>query len=107
VKQATCPRDTLSSHVLQADALAFLDRLGVSEPIRRTGAYPMSRTVSRMQDVELTANWPPRAGDVGGVASVRRFVLDPILAEAASQSGAEPRMSVRVTGSIENRDGWP
>ena len=38
VEQATFPRDTLSTHFIQAQALAFLDRLGVMEKIRATGA---------------------------------------------------------------------
>ncbi len=103
VERATFPRDTLSSHVFQADALAFLDRLGVSDRIRATGAYFMARTCSRTQDVEFTAAWPQRPGDVGGVASVRRFVLDPILADAAAEAGAEVRMGTRVTGLIEDK----
>jgi 2-polyprenyl-6-methoxyphenol hydroxylase-like FAD-dependent oxidoreductase len=37
VEQATFPRDTLSTHFIQAQALAFLDRLGVMEEIRATG----------------------------------------------------------------------
>jgi flavin-dependent dehydrogenase len=103
LERASFPRDTLSSHVFQADALAFLDRLGVSDRVRETGAYLMGRTRSRMQDVEFTATWPQRPGDIGGIASVRRFVLDPILAEAAAESGAEVRMGTRVTGLIEDK----
>src|SRR5512135_2604326 len=38
IEQATFPRDTLSTHCLHADALAFLDRLGVTEQVRATGA---------------------------------------------------------------------
>src|SRR5436305_13268620 len=79
LERAAFPRDTLSSHVFQADALAFVDRLGVTDRIRATGAHFMNQARSRVQDLEFTASWPQEPGDVGGVASVRRFVLDPIL----------------------------
>ena len=102
VEQATFPRDTLSSHVFQADALAFLDRLGLTERIRATGAHYMTRALSRMQELEFTATWPQVTGDVGGVASVRRFVLDPILSDAAAQAGADVRFATRVVGLVDD-----
>ena len=45
---------------------------------------------------------PRRVGDVGGSASIRRFVLDPILAEAAEESGAQVRMATTVTGLVKD-----
>jgi 2-polyprenyl-6-methoxyphenol hydroxylase-like FAD-dependent oxidoreductase len=104
VERAAFPRDTLSTHVFQAQALAFLDRLGLTEQIRATGAYFVTRTRARMQDVEIDVPWPQRPGDVGGTASVRRFVLDPILAHAASDSGADVRMATKVTGLVRDAD---
>ena len=38
VERATFPRDTLSTHIFETDALAFLDRLGVADQLRATGA---------------------------------------------------------------------
>jgi 2-polyprenyl-6-methoxyphenol hydroxylase-like FAD-dependent oxidoreductase len=38
VEQATFPRDTPSTHVFEAAALAFLNRLGVLSELRATGA---------------------------------------------------------------------
>mgnify|MGYP000732940701 CR=1 FL=1 len=38
VERATFPRDTLSTHIFEADGLAFLDRLGVTDQLRATGA---------------------------------------------------------------------
>lgn len=37
VERATFPRDTLSTHIFEADGLAFLDRLGVTDQLRATG----------------------------------------------------------------------
>jgi 2-polyprenyl-6-methoxyphenol hydroxylase-like FAD-dependent oxidoreductase len=103
VDRARFPRDTLSTHVFQAQALAFLDRLGVTDKIRATGAPFLEETEARQEDLHFRTPWPQREGDVGGLTSVRRFLLDPILAEAATQAGADVRMGTRVTGLV--RDG--
>jgi flavin-dependent dehydrogenase len=103
VERATFPRDTLSTHVFQAPATAFLDRLGVTERIRATGTYFATRTQVRIQDLEFTAPWPQLPGDLGGAVSVRRFVLDPILADAAADAGAEVLMATNVTAVVEER----
>ena len=100
VERATFPRDTLSTHVIEADALAFLDRLGVSARLRATDAPFVSQLDVRVEDFRFSTRWPQRAGDVGGSASIRRLVLDPILAEAAEESGAQVRMATQVTGLI-------
>jgi 2-polyprenyl-6-methoxyphenol hydroxylase-like FAD-dependent oxidoreductase len=103
IEQATFPRDTLSTHCLHADALAFLDRLGVTEQVRATGAPYLRYFDLRQHDLKIRAEIPQRAGDVGGIASVRRMLLDPILAEAAANAGADIRMETKVTGLLEDR----
>lgn len=50
LERATFPCDTLSSHVFEADALAFLDRLGVTERLRATGAPLVNRVDFRLND---------------------------------------------------------
>src|SRR5215210_522045 len=79
VEQTTFPRDTLSTHLVEADALAFLHRLGVTDRLRATGAPFVRRTDTRIEDIRWVADWPQRPGDIGGIASVRRVVLDQIL----------------------------
>jgi flavin-dependent dehydrogenase len=103
VERATFPRDTLSTHVFQAQALAFLQRLGVAEKIRATGAPFVSRVDVRQEDFEYLAAIPQQPGDIGGIASVRRLLLDPILADAAAEAGADLRMGTKVTGIVEDR----
>jgi flavin-dependent dehydrogenase len=103
VEQATFPRDTLSTHCLHADALAFLDRLGVTQHVRATGAPYLRYYDLRQDDLEIRAEIPQRPGDVGGIASVRRMLLDPILADAAAESGADVRMGTKVTGLLGDR----
>jgi flavin-dependent dehydrogenase len=104
VERATFPRDTLSTHIFEADALAFLDRLGVTEQLRATGAPFISRLDIRAEDFRYTTEWPQCIGDIGGSASIRRFVLDPILVSAAEEAGAQVRMATGVSGLV-NDDG--
>src|SRR5438046_169097 len=100
VERAKFPHDTLSTHILEADGLAFLDRLGVIDEVRATGAPFVGRIDTRTDDVRFTAEWPRRPDDPGGLVSIRRFVLDPILAGAAEREGAEVRMGSKVTGLV-------
>lgn len=92
VEQATFPRDTLSTHSFQAQALAFLERLGVMEQIRATGAPLVGHFDVRQEALQYVTPIPQLPGDVGGSASVRRTLLDPILVQAAEEAGAEVRM---------------
>lgn len=102
VERARFPRDTLSTHMFQAQALAFLDRLGVIGAVRATGATFVGRVDFHLDDLHFTAALPQRPGDVGGLVSVRRLVLDPILAAAAAEAGAEVQMGATVTGLLED-----
>jgi 2-polyprenyl-6-methoxyphenol hydroxylase-like FAD-dependent oxidoreductase len=104
LEQATFPRDTLSSHVFEADALAFLGRLGLTERLRATGAPFVNRTDIRLEDVRITTRWPQAPGDVGGMMSIRRHVLDPILAEFAAQAGADVRLAAKVVALVPAHD---
>lgn len=104
VEQSAFPRDTLSSHFTQNDALTFLGRLGVLDRVRATGAPIISHVDTRLEELEFVAPWPVRPGDVGGAVCVRRHVLDPILAAAAVDAGADVRMSAKVTDLLR-RDG--
>lgn len=87
LEQTVFPQPTLSSNVLQADSLAFLDRLGVLGRIQDTKAQFMTRSDTRLNDFRFTADFPSFDGYVGGAACIRRVVLDPILAEEAAAAG--------------------
>jgi 2-polyprenyl-6-methoxyphenol hydroxylase-like FAD-dependent oxidoreductase len=100
VEQATFPRDTLSTHVYETDGIEFLGRLGVIGSLLDTGAPFINRVDVRAGDFRVAIDWPRRPGDRGGVMSVRRFLLDPILVDAAEQAGADVRMSTKVTGVV-------
>jgi 2-polyprenyl-6-methoxyphenol hydroxylase-like FAD-dependent oxidoreductase len=102
VEQATFPRDTLSTHVFQTDGIEFLDRLGVIDRVLGTDAPFINRADVRAGDFRVAIDWPRRPGDRGGVMSVRRFLLDPILVEAAEDAGVEVRMPAKVTGVVRD-----
>jgi 2-polyprenyl-6-methoxyphenol hydroxylase-like FAD-dependent oxidoreductase len=102
VERAKFPRDTLSTHIFEAAGINVLSRLGVLDRVRATGAEPIRRVDFRQDEYAIEAAVPARPGDVGGVMSVRRFLLDPILAEAAAQAGADVMMETNVTGLTRN-----
>jgi 2-polyprenyl-6-methoxyphenol hydroxylase-like FAD-dependent oxidoreductase len=102
VEQTTFPRDTLSTHCLHAAALTFLDRLGVTKQVRATGTPYLRYFDLRQDDVQERVEIPHRPEDVGGIASIRRLMLDPILARTASESGAEIHMATKVTAMLED-----
>jgi len=103
LEQTVFPQPTLSSHCIQADALAFLDRFGVLDRVRATGAPLMTHTDTRLEDFRFVAEFPTFPGFAGGAASIRRHLLDPILADAAAASGADLRMGTKVVDLVEER----
>src|SRR5690242_7447991 len=90
----------MCSHGFEADALAFLDRLGLSERLRAAGARFVVRVDGRSEDVRWRVHWPQRPGDIGGIASVRRSVLDELLVGAAREAGATVLMGAKVTALV-------
>lgn len=103
VERAAFPRDTLSTHIFQAPAINFLKRLGVSDRVREAGARPHSKLDLRQEDFRCTFELNQWPGDGGAFMSVRRFVLDPILLDAARDAGAEVLTSTSVTGLVRDR----
>jgi pimeloyl-ACP methyl ester carboxylesterase/2-polyprenyl-6-methoxyphenol hydroxylase-like FAD-dependent oxidoreductase len=103
VEQATFPRDTLSTHIFESAALAFLKRLGVLSAVRATGAPIVNRVDIRQEGFRAQVPAPQQPGDVGGAMSVRRLRLDPILMEAAAAAGAEVWMGAKVTALVRDR----
>ena len=101
VEQATFPRDTLSTHIFESAALAFLNRLGVLSALRATGAPIVNHIDIRQEGfrAQVPAQQP---GDVGGVMSVRRLLLDPILLAAAAEAGTEVWMATKVTALVRD-----
>ena len=100
VERATFPKDTLSTHIFQGPAINALRRFGVLEKVLATGASPVVKVDGRQEDLFYRVDVSQRPGDIGSFMSVRRRVLDPILAEAAKAAGARVMMSTKVTGLL-------
>jgi len=102
VEQATFPRDTLSTHIFQTSAIAFLNRVGVLDAVRATGAPIVNYADFRQDWFRVRSPLPQQPGDAGGMMSVRRMLLDPILLEAATGAGAEVLMDAKVTALVRD-----
>ena len=72
VEQARFPRDTLSTHVFEADGVAFLDRLGLTERLRETGAPFITRVNGRQDGFRWLGEWPRQPEDPCAIMCVRR-----------------------------------
>lgn len=100
VDQVTFPKSTLSSHLMEADALAFLRKLGVLGRLRETGVRFMRRVDTRLNDLRIVTEFPLGWDDLGGAAFLRRHLLDSILADCAAESGADLRMGTKVVDLV-------
>jgi flavin-dependent dehydrogenase len=93
VDRATFPSDTISTHYLQPDAVALLDRWGLLERVRATGAPDVPTVRFRLNGVELP---PPPAASTMPAICPRRTVLDKLLVDAAAEAGVEVREGFSV-----------
>lgn len=90
VDRATFPSDTLSTHVVQAPAVAMLAKWGLLEKVLSTGC-PAIPTYS-FDFGPITISGTPRARDgYSSAYAPRRILLDKILLEAAAAAGVEVR----------------
>ncbi|RKN39507.1 NAD(P)/FAD-dependent oxidoreductase [Streptomyces hoynatensis] len=105
LEQATHLRPVLSSHLIQSDALAFLDRLGVIDKVRATGAPFLTHTDNTLEDLRFIEEFPLTPGSVGGAANIRRRTLDPIVMSAAVDAGAQVRLGTKVTDLLWDHKG--
>ena len=105
LERAQLPSDTLSSHIFEMDALAFLARMGVIERVLATGAPLVNHTQTRIEDLLLDIELPRAPGDPGGMMSVRRTLFDEILVDAAADAGAQVRMGARVSDLLSDDAG--
>lgn len=104
VDKATFPSDTLSTHIFQAEGILALDRLGVLDRVKATGAPVVSHYAGAVESAAIEGAWPARPGDLGGAMCVRRPALDAILVDAAREAGVEVRTGV-IVRSLVQEDG--
>ncbi|MGH2908865.1 MAG: FAD-dependent oxidoreductase [Solirubrobacteraceae bacterium] len=87
---------------MQAPAINFLRRLGVLDRVRNTGARSRTAVDLRQEDFRARFDVSRRPGDDGAFMSVRRFVLEPILLDAAAAACADVLTSTNVVGLIDD-----
>ncbi|WP_326695787.1 FAD-dependent oxidoreductase [Streptomyces sp. NBC_01766] len=103
LEKARFPQDKLSSHYLHQPGVAMLDRWGLLDKIRSTNITPIERVSYETNGLRLEGSLLPVDGHTTTYAP-RRFVLDPILADAAAAAGADFREGCTVTALLRESD---
>lgn len=80
------PSDTLSTHLVPAIMVPYLDRLGVLDDLLRAGFQPLTRNRTYVGECVFEG---PAAPGGGFSLAPRRDVLDALVLERAREAGAE------------------
>ncbi len=96
--------DTLSTHALMRPAVALLDRWGLAEKLVEAGTAVVTQTTFHYGQERISIPLKP-VGSLPGLIAPRRWLLDPMLVEAAVAAGAELRLSTRLEGVSTGPDG--
>ena len=96
--------DTLSTHSLARTGVLQLSRWGLLDELRAAGT-PVTDTVEFHYGGEPVVIDVASDGDVDGLYSPRRTVLDALLVDSAIASGAEVRHGVNVVGITSSEAG--
>ncbi|WP_277208159.1 NAD(P)/FAD-dependent oxidoreductase [Isoptericola croceus] len=97
--------DTVSTHALMRGGVLQLQRWGVLDRIVAAGTPPVRRALFHYPG-EATARITIRpAAGVDALYAPRRTVLDPALADAAAEAGADLRFGTGVTGVLRDDSG--
>lgn len=97
------PSDVLSGHTIQPAGMARLARWGLLERVEATGVPFASRVRFDVGDVVLDGSPVPVDG-IDSTVCIRRTVIDPLLADAAEEAGAEVRYGHSVTEVLRDGD---
>ena len=96
--------DMLSTHALMRGGVLQLSRWGLLDDIILAGTPVVRRSVMRYGDTDEVVTIKPQPG-FEGLYAPRRTVLDRVLADAASRSGADVRFRTRATELARRADG--
>ena len=96
--------DTLSTHALLRGGVLQLARWGLVNEVIAGGAPPVRHSVFHYGKDRIEVPIKPDA-DVQALYAPRRTALDPILVDAARDSGAEVRFGMTVTGLCRDSTG--
>ncbi|QFU90561.1 NAD(P)/FAD-dependent oxidoreductase [Amycolatopsis sp. YIM 10] len=101
--RARFPSDTMSTHYVHQPTIARLARWGLLDRLRATGCPPLEVARWTLGGLTLTGCAPAVDG-IRAAFGPRRFVLDTLLVEAATEAGAELRERTVVTGLLRDGD---
>jgi len=102
--RALFPSDTVSTHVIARTGMVQLNRWGVLGALHDSGA-PRLTNVSIHAGSEVMARTIKDRHGVDHLLAPRRIVLDRLLQEAASRSGARIETGVSVDGVLRHPSG--
>ena len=88
--------DTISTHALMRGGVVQLLRWGLLDRVVAAGTPPVTKVVFHYPD-DITKVSLKRAAGVDALYAPRRNILDPLLADAAAEAGAEILFGVHVT----------
>ena len=100
VERDTFPSDTLSTAHMQPDAVIRMTKWGLIDRLIAAGTPPYAKMNVGFGDIEMQT--PP--AEIPAYAP-RRTVLDPILMQAARESGAEVREGCSVQEVLKDAEG--
>jgi flavin-dependent dehydrogenase len=98
--RAHFPSDTMSTHYVHQPAIARLAKWGLLDSLRASGCPPLEIARWTLEGFSFTGCAPPVDG-IRAAYGPRRYVLDTLLVEAATQAGAELRQGCKVHGLLE------
>ncbi len=105
IDRTVFPSDTISGHYIQPAGVSCLNRWGLAEYAAAGCTPPQHRLTFDFGSLVLTGNPSPAAdGNTVGYGP-RRWLFDPLLAQAAVAAGAELWEGVSVQALIRDHDG--
>lgn len=103
LEKARFPQDTLSSHYIHQQGVALLNRWGLLEKIRDSGAQPITHQRYEGPGVRIEGFSLPIDG-LRTTYAPRRYVLDPILADGAVAAGVDFQQGCAVNDLLFDGD---
>jgi flavin-dependent dehydrogenase len=100
VDPAMFPSDTMSGHFIQPAGVSCLQRLGLLESLHHLGAPAQPAMTVDFGPVVLSGTPAPAADGTTAAYAPRRYVFDPMLADAAVAAGAELREGVGFVAPV-------
>lgn len=97
-------RDTVSTHALMRGGVVQLQRWGLLERVVAAGTPRVTKVVFHYPDDVTTVTLKPASG-VDALYAPRRTVLDPLLADAAVEAGADIRFGIVATALSRDDSG--